>query len=81
MPNLLMQGTIMNSVDMMNNLLFRAKNLHEFDVTTEVPDNFRFNGIVPFDISIKDSIIYAKVWAVDFDEAAKRLDEFLETCK
>ena len=81
MPNLLMQGIIMNSVDMMQNLLFRAKHLHEFDVTTEVPDNFKFNGIVPFDITIKDSILYAKVWAVDFEEAAKRLDDFLKSCK
>lgn len=66
---------------MMHNLLFRAKNLHEFDVTTEVPTNFRLNGIVPFDLTIKDSILYAKVWAIDFDEAAKKLDEFLDACK
>ena len=71
----------MNSVDMANNLIFRAKNLHEFTVTTEVPDNFRFNGVVPFDMSIIDNQIEAKVWAVDFDEAAKRLDDFLGTCR
>ena len=71
----------MNSVDMANNLIFRAKNLNEFTVTTEVPDDFRFNGEIPFDMQIKDSIITAKVWAVDFDEAAKRLDDFLGTCK
>lgn len=71
----------MNSVDMANNLIFRAKNLHKFTVTTEVPDNFRFNGVVPFDMSIIDNQIEAKVWAVDFDEAAKRLDDFLGTCK
>ena len=71
----------MNSVDMANNLIFRAKNLHEFTVTTEVPEDFRFNGVVPFDMSIIDNQIEAKVWAVDFDEAAKRLDDFLGTCK
>jgi hypothetical protein len=71
----------MNSVDMMHHLLFRAKNLHEFDVSTEVPNDFRLNGTVPFDIVIKDSILYAKVWAIDFDEAAKKLDEFLNACK
>ena len=71
----------MNSVDMANDLIFRAKNLNEFTVTTEVPDEFRFNGEIPFDMQIKDSIITAKVWAIDFDEAAKRLDEFLGTCK
>jgi hypothetical protein len=71
----------MNSVDMANNLIFRAKNLHEFTVTTEVPEDFRFNGVVPFDMSIVDNQIEAKVWAIDFNEAAKRLDDFLGTCK
>lgn len=71
----------MNSVDMMHNLINRAKSLQEFEVTTDVPDNFRFNGLIPFDIQIKDSIIYAKVYAVDFDEACIRLNEWLETCK
>ena len=71
----------MNSVDMANNLIFRAKNLQEFIVTTEVPEDFRFNGVVPFDMQIVDNQIEAKVWAVDFNEAAHRLNEFLETCK
>ena len=71
----------MNSVDMANNLIFRAKHLQEFIVTTEVPENFRFNGVVPFDMQIVDNQIEAKVWAVDFNEAAHRLNEFLETCK
>ena len=67
--------------DIMDHFINRAKNLQEFEVTTEVPDDFRFNGEIPFDMQIKDSIITAKVWAVDFDEAAKRLDDFLGTCK
>ena len=71
----------MNSVDLATALISRAKNLNEFTVTTEVPENFRFNGLVPFDMSIKQGQIEAKVWAVDFDEAASRLDQYLETCK
>jgi hypothetical protein len=71
----------MNSVDMANNLIFRAKNLQEFIVTTEVPKDFRLDGVVPFDINIAEGILEAKVWAVDFNEAAHRLNEFLETCK
>lgn len=71
----------MNSVDMANALIQRAKNLNEFVVTTDVPEDFRFNGLVPFDMQIKEGIIYAKVYAVDFDEACKRLDDFLEGCK
>ena len=71
----------MNSVDMANNLIFRAKNLQEFIVTTEVPKDFRLDGVVPFDINIVEGILEAKVWAIDFNEAAHRLNEFLETCK
>ncbi len=72
---------IMNSVDMANALIHRAKNLTEFVVTTEVPEDFRFNGVVPFDMQIKDDVIYATVYAIDFDEAAQRLNDYLETCK
>ena len=71
----------MNSVDMANNLIFRAKNLQEFIVTTDVPEDFRFNGVIPFDIEIKENIIYAKVFGIDFDEAVNKLNDWLETCK
>ena len=66
---------------MANNLINRAKQLQEFVVTTEVPEDFRFNGVVPFDMTISEETIYAKVYAVDFDEAVITLDKFLETCK
>jgi len=71
----------MNSVDMANSLINRAKHLQEFVVTTDVPEDFRFNGTIPFDMEIKDGEIAAKVYAVDFDEAVHRLNSFLETCK
>lgn len=68
----------MNSADMATNLIFRAKNLQEFTVTTEVPDGFRFRGAIPFDMQITGSILEARVWALDFDEAVQRLNEFLQ---
>ena len=68
----------MNSVDMATNLIFRAKNLQEFTVTTELPDDFGFRGVIPFDMQITGSILEAKVWAVDFNEAVDRLNEFLQ---
>lgn len=68
----------MNAADIANNLIFRAKHLNEFTVTVEVPEGFRFTGVIPFDMQITGSILEAKVWAVDFDEAVKRLDEFLQ---
>jgi hypothetical protein len=63
---------------MATNLIFRARNLQEFTVTTEVPDGVRFNGVVPFDINITGTMLEARVWAVDFDEAVRRLNEFLQ---
>lgn len=66
---------------MANDLIFRAKNLQEFVVETDVPEDFQFNGVIPFDMQIKDSIITAKVMALDFDEAVTQLDNFLESCK
>jgi hypothetical protein len=68
----------MNSADMATNLIFRAKNLQEFVVTTELPDDFAFRGVIPFDMQITGNILEARVWAVDFDEAVNRLDEFLQ---
>ena len=71
----------MNSVDMANNLIFRAKNLQEFVVETNTPDDFRFNGVVPFDMTIVEGVISAKVLAIDFNEAVNIFDKWLETCK
>jgi hypothetical protein len=71
----------MNSVDMANNLIFRAKNLQEFVVETDTPEDFRFNGVVPFDMTIVEGVISAKVLAIDFNEAVNIFDEWLGTCK
>ena len=68
----------MNSFDMATNLIFRAKHLQEFTVTTELPDDFAFGGVIPFDMQITGNILEARVWAVDFDEAVDRLNQFLQ---
>lgn len=71
----------MNSVDMATNLINRAKNLQEFVITVDQPDDFRFTGLVPFDMSIKEGVITATVYGLDFDEAVATFDNWLETCK
>ena len=68
----------MNSVDMANALINRAKNLQEFTVETDVPEGFRFNGVIPFDMTIDGDKLSAKVYALDFEEAVNRLNDFLE---
>ena len=67
--------------DIMDHFISRAKNLQEFTVCVDVPDDFKFNGVVPFDMNIVNNEIEAKVWAVDFEEAVNRLNEWIETCK
>ena len=67
--------------DICDHFINRAKNLNEFTVTTAVPEDFRFNGVVPFDLQIVEGEIQAKVFAVDFDEAVARFDSWIENCK
>ena len=66
--------------DICDHFINRAKHLQEFVVTTSVPTGFRFNGLVPFDMQIKDEEIEAKVWAISFEEAVGRFDEWISTC-
>jgi hypothetical protein len=69
----------MNSVDMATALINRARNLQEFNVEVELTEPLRLNGVVPFDISIKDQLLVAKVYAVDFDEAVSMVHNYLES--
>jgi hypothetical protein len=71
----------MNSVDMANNLIFRAKHLQEFTITVNVPEDFRFNGLIPFDMSIVDGVISAKVYGIDYEEALSIFQDYIESCK
>jgi hypothetical protein len=71
----------MNSVDIANNLIYRAKNIQKFTVETEVDHPIAFKGEVPFDLRIKDGILSAEIYAIDFDEACKLLNNFLEDCQ
>jgi hypothetical protein len=78
---ILHKGNLMNSVELSQHLIFRAKHLQEFVVITDVPSDFKINGMVPFDITISEGKLQAKVLAVDFNEAVYRLNDFLEICK
>jgi hypothetical protein len=71
----------MNSVEIANALISRAKNLQKFTVETDVPDTLMFNGEIPFDLSIKDGVLSAEIYALSFDEACIILNNFLESCQ
>ena len=67
--------------DIMDHFINRAKQLQEFIVCTTVPSDFKMNGVVPFDLNIQGDELEAKVWAIDFEEAVNRLDEWIGSCK
>jgi hypothetical protein len=68
----------MNSVELANNLINRAKNLQEFTVTTKLTGKLRFKGEVPFDMTIKGNVLTAKIYAINIDEANNKLDNFIK---
>ena len=67
----------MTAKDIFDDLIFRAKNIHEFVIVTELPEDFCFNGVVPFDLTIKNNVITAKVWALTHEEALEKITEYI----
>jgi len=63
----------MNAKDVIN----RVRNLKEFTVVTDLPEEFYINGVVPFDMRVDHKEITALILAETFDEAAGLLDAWL----
>lgn len=68
----------MNSAEMAQDLINRAKNLKEFVIERELPENFEFYGQVPFDISIKDGMGKFKVVALTESDAESEVENYLK---
>ncbi len=68
----------MNSVDMANDLINRAKNLKKFEVKRMLEDGIMFNGPVPFDIKGKDDCYWIYAYAVTQEEAEAQVDAWLK---
>lgn len=60
-----------------NTVLDRVMNLKTFKVVTELPDDFEFNGRVPYDMSIKDDMVTMHIPALTLAEAKKLADQYL----
>lgn len=60
-----------------NTILERVMNLKTFKVVTELPDDFEFNGRVPYDMSIKDDMVTMHIPALTLKEARALADQFL----
>jgi len=57
-------------------LMDRFKNLQEYEVQVNVPDDFQFRGRSPYDIYIANNIAFVKVIAVSLDEAVQKANDF-----
>jgi len=68
----------MNSVDMANDLINRAKNLKKFEVKRMLEDGILFNGSVPFDIKGKDECYWIYAYATTQEEAEAKVDAWLK---
>lgn len=68
----------MNSVDMANDLINRAKNLKLFEVKRMLENGIMFNGTVPFDIKGKDDCYWIYAYAVTQEEAEAQVDAWLK---
>lgn len=68
----------MNSVDMANDLINRAKNLKKFEVKRMLENGILFNGTVPFDIKGKDDCYWIYAYAVTQEEAEAQVDTWLK---
>jgi len=68
----------MNSAELANQLINRARNLQEWIVTKQLPNGFCFNGQVPFDMWIAGTTAEIKVWAVTAEEADQIVTEWIQ---
>jgi hypothetical protein len=68
----------MNSVDIANNLINRAKNLKKFEVKRMLENGILFNGTIPFDIKGKDDCYWIYTYAITQEEAEAQVDDWLK---
>ena len=66
---------MVNPIDI-TKLMNRIKALQEFEITRTLPDGFRFQGNVPFDMTINGDKVKVKIIASTLDEAMQRWDSY-----
>ena len=64
--------------DLTQQAIERMMNLQEFTVTVPVEDNWLPNGVVPFDIKIKNGFATVRVPALTEDEARSRIIAYFD---
>ena len=57
----------------------RIQNLEEYEVQINVPEEFEYNGPVPFDMEIAGGVAWVKVIATSLEEAQFKVNEYFES--
>lgn len=58
-------------------VLDRIKNLKVFDVEVDIPEDFYFSGVIPFDATISQNKGIFKVYASSQEEATEKVNSYL----
>ena len=67
---------MINVMDVIN----RIKFMKHYGVDVAIPEDFRFSGIVPFDMIIGDNRIKAKILAISHEDALEKMERYLDDC-
>lgn len=59
-------------------IMERIKNLGEYEVEYVLPEDFNFNGVVPFDMTICAGVAHVKVVAASLEEAVSKVENYFE---
>jgi uncharacterized protein YkuJ len=63
--------------EVIETILNRIKNLRQFEVEVDLPDNFELNGVIPYDVSIKQNKGIFKVYASTLAEARTQINNYV----
>ena len=63
--------------EVIGTILNRIKNLRQFEVEVDLPDNFELNGVIPYDVSIKQNKGIFKVYASTLADAHTQINNYV----
>ena len=66
----------MNNI--VNALINRVKNLQEFEIYAHIDNHILFDGVIPFDMTIKNNVATFKVFALNKEEAHAQVNNWLK---
>jgi hypothetical protein len=69
----------MTARDIAQALINRVRALKEFEIHTQLPEDFAIHGYIPFHMTIRDGVLTARVLATSQEDAQDLVDRFVES--